>query len=90
MSGTLSDNELLQLLERLECEPADALESQWLDFKPWQDAKSDLKVACEYAACFANAEGGTLVFGVSDKVIGRERAIQGARGFDLDVFRRGI
>lgn len=90
MSGPLSDLELLLLLDRLKCEPADALESQWLDFKPWQDPKSDLRVACEYAACFANAEGGTLVFGVSDKMIGRAHAIHGARGFDLDVFRRGI
>lgn len=78
------------MLERLDREPADALESQWLDFKPWHDAKSDLKVACEYAVCFANAEGGTLVFGVSDKTVGRSLAIHGARGFDTDVFRRGI
>lgn len=90
MSGPLSDTELLRLLDRLEHEPADALESQWLDFKPWQDPKSDLKVAWEYAACFANAEGGTLVFGVSDRTVGRARAIHGARGFDVDVFRRGI
>lgn len=90
MSGVLSDAELLALLARLDREPADALESQWLDFKPWQDAKSDLKVACEYAVCFANAEGGMLVFGVSDKTVGRDRAIHGAKGFDVDVFRRGI
>ncbi len=30
------------------------------------------------------------MFGVSDKVMGRDRAIHGARGFDVDVFRRGI
>lgn len=86
----MTDDELSELLARLDAEPADALESQWLDFKPWQDAKSDLKVACEYAACFANAQGGTLVFGVADKVVGRRAAIHGARGFDVDVFRRGI
>ena len=90
MKVPLSDDELQALLERLDTEPADALESQWLDFKPWQDAKADLKVACEYAACFANAEGGTLVLGVADKVVGRVRAIHGVRGCDLDLFRRGI
>lgn len=90
MSGPLTDEALLALLDRLDREPADALESQWLDFKPWQDAKADLKVACEYAACFANAEGGTLVFGVADKVVGRSRAIHGVRGCDLDLFRRGV
>lgn len=90
MSGLLSDAELLALLERLDHESADALESQWLDFKDWEDAKSALKAACEYAVCFANAEGGTLVFGVSDRAVGRDRAIHGAKGFDVDVFRKGI
>jgi ATP-dependent DNA helicase RecG len=71
VSAVLSDAELLALLARLDQEPADALESHWLDFKDWDDAKSALKVACEYAVCFANAEGGTLVFGVSDRVVGR-------------------
>lgn len=86
----LSDPELLALLARLDQVPADTLESQWLDFKPWQDAKHELKVACEYSACFANAEGGVIIFGVSDKLIGRNQAIHGAAGYDLDVFRRGI
>lgn len=90
MSAVLSDAELLALLARLDQEPADALESHWLDFKDWDDAKSALKAACEYAVCFANAAGGTLVFGVSDRVVGRGRAIHGARGFDIDTFRRGI
>jgi ATP-dependent DNA helicase RecG len=31
-----------------------------------------------------------VVFGVSDKVKGRAQAIQGIKGHDLDVFRRGI
>ena len=85
-----TDSQLLSLLERLNQEPADTLESQWLDFKPWTDPKADLRVACEYAACFANAEGGVLVFGVADKTLGRVQAIHGARGFDVDVFRRGV
>jgi len=42
--------------------PADDLETQWQDFKPWQGPKEDMKVAVEYAACFANAEGAVLVF----------------------------
>lgn len=35
VSGPLSDAQVLALLDRLDHEPADALESQWLDFKPW-------------------------------------------------------
>ncbi|MFN9450933.1 MAG: ATP-binding protein [Rubrivivax sp.] len=90
MNRPPTDPELQLLLERLEHEPADALESQWLDFKPWTEPKADLRTACEYAACFANAEGGVLVFGVADKTVGRAQAIHGARGFDVDVFRRGL
>jgi len=44
-----------------------ALDTQWLDFKPWQGPKEDMKIAVEYAACFANAEGGVVVFGVADR-----------------------
>ena len=82
--------EVSRLLDQLEHRIADDLESEVLDFKPWQGPKDDLKLACEYAACFANAGGGVVVFGVADKVRGRAHAIHGARGYDLDVFRRGI
>jgi len=82
--------DLLRLLDELDSFVADDLESEFLDFKPWQGPKEDLKVACEYAACFANAGGGVVVFGVADRVRGRSLAIHGVRGHDLDVFRRGI
>lgn len=82
--------DILALLARLDSVPADDLETQWLDFKPWQGPKDDMKVAVEYACCFANAEGGVVVFGVADRTRGRAKAIQGASGYDLDVWRRGI
>lgn len=82
--------QIIALLDRLNDVPADDLESQFLDFKPWQDAKAALKFACEYAACFANADGGVLVFGVADKVVGRAQAILGAEGYDPDMLRRQI
>lgn len=85
-----SNPEILALLDRLQTDVADALESQWLDFKPWTDAKAEMKGAVEYAACFANAEGGVVVFGVADRTRGRAAAIHGAKGYDLDVWRRGI
>lgn len=47
-------------------------------------------MAVEYAACFANAEGGAVVFGVADRTRGRAKAIHGASGYDLDTWRRGI
>lgn len=85
-----SDVEILDLLNKLDRVPADELESDWLDFKPWKNAKEDLKVAIEYAVCFANGKGGVVVFGIEDKVIGRSRAIHGIRNYDLDTWRRGI
>lgn len=50
--------QILALLDRLDSCIADDLESQFLDFKPWQGPKDDLKLACEYACCFANGGGG--------------------------------
>lgn len=81
---------ILLLLDELDDCIADDLECQFLDFKPWQGPKEDLKLACEYAVCFANGAGGVVVFGVADKVRGRARAIHGAKGYELDKFRYGI
>ena len=83
-------HDLPAILDRLELSTADDLETQWLDFKPWQGVKDDMKVAVEYAACFANGEGGVVVFGVADRTRGRAQAIHGASGYDLDTWRRGI
>lgn len=82
--------EILRLLDALTHQTADELESQFLDFKPWLGPKESLRVACEYAACFANGAGGVLIFGVSDRLRGRAEAIHGAEGYDIDVFRKGI
>lgn len=85
-----TNTDILMLLARLDAEIADDLETQWLDFKPWTSPKEDMRVAIEYAVCFANAQGGVVVFGVADKTRGRTAAIHGVRGVDLDVWRRGI
>jgi ATP-dependent DNA helicase RecG len=83
-------DDILALLDQLEGHIADDLESSHLDFKPSHGPKEDLKIACEYAVCFANAGGGVVIFGVTDKAQGRARAIQGTHGHDVDVFKRGI
>lgn len=82
--------DILVLLDQLNTTVADGLETQWLDFKPWTDPKSDMKLAVEYAACLANADGGVIVFGVADKILGRTAAIHGSKGYDRDVWQRGI
>lgn len=49
-----------------------------------------MKIAIEYAVCFSNADGGVVVFGVSDRIRGRSDAIHGVKGYNLDTWRRGI
>ena len=85
-----SNAEILILLDHLDHTIADNLESANLDFKPWNNPKDDMKIALEYAACFANGDGGVVVFGVMDKTVGRSKAIHGAHGYNLDTWRRGI
>lgn len=85
-----TNEEIVALLDRLDKATADALEGAHLDFKPWSDPKTCMRIAVEYAVCFANAEGGVIVFGVADGVPGRPAAIHGANGYDMDVWRRGL
>lgn len=70
--------EVRALLARLDEVPADALESQDLDFKEWpaEDRKL-IRLAVDVAVCMANGGGGMVVLGVRDKLIGRSRAIVG-------------
>jgi ATP-dependent DNA helicase RecG len=85
-----SDAEIVALLDQLEGVSADDLESDVLDFKPWQDPKESKRVAVEYAACMANARGGVIVFGVKDNVRGRAAAIHGIGSYDPDDWRKTV
>ena len=85
-----TNDEILALLDRLATSIADDLESEHLDFKPWTDAGQTLRIAKEYAVCFANADGGAVIFGVADRTKGRTEAIHGIGSYSLDVLRRGI
>lgn len=70
--------EVRALLERLDGEEADALEAQDLDFKEWPaESKQAIRLAVDIAVCMANGGGGTVVFGVRDRVVGRGKAILG-------------
>jgi ATP-dependent DNA helicase RecG len=70
---------ILDLLAQLEHVTADALEGQELDFKEWSTRghKEAIALMIEMAVCMANGGGGTVVFGVRDKVVGRAQAIVG-------------
>ena len=81
-----SKQEIAALLDKLNVVRADELENQTLDFKEW-DSKSYKEFGAlilETAICFANGGGGSIVIGVRDKVVGREKAVLGVPS-DVDV-----
>ncbi|UTW70478.1 putative DNA binding domain-containing protein [Anaerobacillus sp. HL2] len=69
----ISKEEVHKLLDKLETSIADELESQHLDFKQWITRSFDdnIKLMLKMAVCMANGGGGSVVFGVADKVIGK-------------------
>lgn len=71
--------QIKSLLPELDHCIADDLEDQDLDFKQWDLHSRDksVKTLVQMAVCMANGGGGTVVFGVADRVVGRERAILG-------------
>lgn len=90
----LSVPEIRDRLARLDGEPADALESETLEFKPWSAArdayKSQIRTLREAAVAIANARGGVLVLGVADRKRTRAAAIQGVGNLDGEALRRDI
>lgn len=79
-------DEVHLLLDDLDVVPADELEDQDLDFKEWimRSRNDALNQVVEYAVCMANGGGGTVVFGVRDRVIGRGQAILGVP-LEIDI-----
>lgn len=77
-------SEIHSLLDEFELQPADRLESQDLDFKQWNTQSMDkaVRAVVQMAVCMANGGGGTVVFGVNDKSIGRVNAILGVPSRD--------
>ena len=86
--------ELRELLGRLDGEPADALESETLEFKSWdpqgQQRKVQVRNLRESVVAFANARGGLIVLGVADRRRTRSDAIQGVGDLVASGLRRDI
>lgn len=73
-----TEREISTLLERLDYQNADSLETQDLDFKEWSGSFRDaVAKIVEAVVCLANGGGGTVVVGVADKIVGRARAVLG-------------
>lgn len=74
-----SKDDILKILDLLEEHIADEFEAQDLDFKEWieRSINDNINLAVKMAVCMANGGGGTIVFGIKDKVRGRNKAILG-------------
>ncbi|MFQ6091794.1 MAG: RNA-binding domain-containing protein [bacterium] len=86
-----SREEILKLLDKLDDYRAHKLESETLEFKEWLPNKNRLcKLLIEYSVCFANQRGGTIVLGVRDNVVGKDKAITGCAGYNIHEIRSRI
>ncbi len=82
-----------ELLSELEHCTADELEDQDLDLKQWNERsmRDAINLVVEMAICMANGGGGTVVFGVADKVRGRQNAILGIPNeVDLNRLKKAV
>jgi ATP-dependent DNA helicase RecG len=80
--------EIVRILDELDTCSADDLEAQDLDFKAWntRSMADAVDLVVEMAICMANGGGGTVVFGVDDRRVGRAHAILGVP-HEIDVNR---
>lgn len=81
------------LLSELEFCTADELEDQDIDFKQWDMQSRDkaVRVVVHMAVCMANGGGGTVVFGVADRLKGRDKAILGVPPeIDINLLRKAV
>lgn len=85
--------DIAELLPELDHVVADELEDQDLDFKQWDAHSRDkaVKLVVQMAVCMANGGGGTVVFGVADKVIGRQQALPGIPlEIDVNLLKKAV
>ncbi|HEY2292358.1 MAG TPA: RNA-binding domain-containing protein [Thermoanaerobaculia bacterium] len=91
---TLSTSDLRKLLEQLDAGPADAIESETLECKTWDQASAaqepQIRMLRENVVCLANARGGVILLGVADRKRTRREAIQGVGDLDQRVLRRKV
>ncbi len=86
-----SKEQIRVMLNDLETRRARELENETLEFKEWIADRNRLyKTLIEYAVCFANHEGGTIVLGVKDGVVGLQKALTGCGAYDSYEIKRRI
>ncbi|MEW6746515.1 MAG: ATP-binding protein [Planctomycetota bacterium] len=90
----VTTSEIRTLLRRLDGSPADAIESEVLECKPWDPdpkrLKDQLHEVREAVVCLANARGGAIVLGVQDRKRTRREAITGVGNLSPEALRKAI
>ena len=89
----MTSDQLRELLDRLDGESADSLESEILEFKSWRESTSyrnRKRLVIEEIVALANHAGGTLILGVDDKARTRAGAIHGVGSLDANRLQREI
>ena len=79
-------SEIMEIIQQLDHHIADDFEAQDLDFKQWNFSavEENVNKMIKYAVCMANGGGGSVVFGVADKMQGIENVLIGIP-FDIDI-----
>ena len=82
-----SKSEIMALILQLDHHIADDFEAQDLDFKQWNEQclEENIKKMIRYAVCMANGGGGSVVFGIADRVKGIDNVLKGIP-FDTDIY----
>lgn len=78
--------EIMEIIQRLDHHIADDFEAQDLEFKQWNfsNVEENVNKMIKYAVCMANGGGGSVVFGVADKIQGIDNVLIGVP-FDVDI-----
>lgn len=93
----MDKTEIIKIIEEIRNgASSEMVESYQLDLKRYPDSSSHenqkkklSSLLREYAVAFANAEGGTLLFGIEDNISGTE-AITGCHNYNIDEIRRMV
>jgi len=88
-----SINDIMQLIGRLDQYIADDFEDQDLDFKQWstRSIEDNINKMIEYAICMTNGGGGSVVFGIADRIKGYDHTIIGVPlHLDIEEFKNQV
>lgn len=87
-------SEIRAFLRKLDGSPADSIESESLECKPWDPdprrLKEQLRELREAVVSLANAKGGAVVLGIQDRMRTRKEAIAGVGDLRPDTLRKAI